>query len=144
MQLIGFQRVNEKGNRKIESDRQRERERRRRAKETARGCRELARNSLRTPLRFPLLQPHAGRRSPFALLVWSGAPSHSQTIGINPGSEGPGAQRCQTARAPSPWPVLTHATLHPLHTHRHTTSRIMQPLIRLGSVLCCTADLDVA
>ncbi|KAI9548070.1 hypothetical protein NQZ68_013089 [Dissostichus eleginoides] len=48
---------------------------------------------------------------PPALLVWSRTPSHSQTIGNNPGSEGPGALRCQTARAPSPWPVLTHATL---------------------------------
>ncbi|KAI4815591.1 hypothetical protein KUCAC02_005732, partial [Chaenocephalus aceratus] len=44
---------------------------------------------------------------PPALLVWSRTPSHSQTIGINPGSEGPGALHCQTARAPSPWPVLT-------------------------------------
>lgn len=32
---------------------------------------------------------------PSALPVWSRTPSHSQTIGINPGTERPGAQRCQ-------------------------------------------------
>lgn len=65
VQLIGFQRVNEKGNRKMESDRQRGKEQKeRRTKETARGGRELAKKSLWTPLCFPFLQPLAGRRSP--------------------------------------------------------------------------------
>lgn len=53
--------------------------------------------------------PSLSRRSPPPLLlpVWSGAPSHSQTIGINPRSEGAGAQRCQTARSRWPRPALT-------------------------------------
>lgn len=115
VQLTGFQRVNEKGNSKIEGVC------------VCGGGRRRMKESRKELLakKLPLLQPLAGRRSPLALLVWSGAPSHSQTIGINPGSGGPGAPRCQTARAPSAWSALTQAALHPPNTHLYTHTALV-------------------
>lgn len=52
---------------------------------------------------------------PSALPVWSRTPSHSQTIGINPETEGPGAQRCQRTLARTD----ARYTRHTVHSLTH-------------------------
>lgn len=100
-------------------------------KEISRVRREpVAENSLLASFYSPLLQPTQVCSASLVLcgLELRVIPKQSALI------QGARGLERSAARAPSLWPVLTHATLDPLYTHR-CTHRLMQPLISLGSML---------
>lgn len=88
---------------------------------------------------FPLLPSTAApRRSTFPPLFLCGPelrviPKQSALI------QGLRGLEHSAAREPSPWPVLTHATLDTLYT-RWRTNRVMQPLIGHDGVFYCSLE----